>query len=435
MNGWTLLEIGVNLFQGWLIVYFMGKVLTPVRGTPWGDWACALAICIWYSLYRFLDVPVIDTVIFVLPFLYCLWSCEERWYHILFWDVVLAIIFSGLTELNFAFYRGILGEERAQLMGDTQVRAAFLVSTNLTLLIAVLAVGKLGSRKSPVPWLSFVPLLLLNFLCLVTVELVFTVGMAHDLGAAFVSICLCLFGISLLSIALYEAFTAIGRRQRQYELEIARLTATEQYNQEMQSLYADMAVFRHDLKHQMQLIAQLAQGQPSDDLQKYVAEIGQRLTALQPFATGNQAVDALLTAKASVMRQRQIAFDFQACPLDPLPIPASDFCAILGNLLDNAIEGIGRMAAGGRDKTASLSFARAWDMFYIQCQNPCDAGTVKLVHGTWISSKKSAGHGIGTRSIRATVEQYRGSVSFQQAEGLFTVKIALPAGQKGETDD
>ena len=435
MNGFTLLEIGINLFQGWLIVYFMGKVLTPVCGTPWSDLACALAIGIWYSLYLFLDVPVIDTVIFVLPFLYCLWSCEDRWYHILFWDVALAIIFSGLTELNFAFFLGVLGGEREQLMGDTPLRAAFLVSTNLTLLIAVLAVGKLGSRKSPVPWLSFVPLLLLNFLCLAAVELVFTVGMAHDLGAAFTHICLCLFGVSLLSIALYEAFTAIGRRQRQYELEIARLTATEQYNQEMQSLYADMAVFRHDLKHQIELITQLARQQHSDDLQNYVADINERLQALHPFATGNQAVDALLTAKASVMRQQRIAFDFQAYPLHQLPIPASDFCAVLGNLLDNAIEGIGRMAAEGTDKAISLSFARAWGMFYIQCQNPCDAGTVKLVHGTLISSKRSAGHGIGTRSIRSTVERNRGSVSFQQAEGLFTVKIALPAGQRGKIDD
>lgn len=430
MNGWTLAEIIVNLYQGWLIVYFMGKVLTPQRGTPWSDLSCALAIGVWYTLYLYLDVPVTDTVVFILPFLYCLWSCEDRWYHILFWDVALAIIFSGCTSLNLAFFLGVLGGDRGRLMGDTPLRAAFLVSTNLMLLIAVLTVGKLGSRKSAVPWVAFVPLLLLNFLCLAAVELVFTVGMAHDLGAAFTSICLCLFGISLLSIVLYEVFTAIGRRQRQYELEIARLTVTEQYNQEMQNLYADIAVFRHDLKHQIELITQLARQQHSDDLQNYVADINERLQALHPFATGNQAVDALLAAKASVMRQQRIAFDFEACPLDPLPIPASDFCAILGNLLDNAIEGIGRMAAEGTDKAISLSFARAWGMFYIQCQNPCDAGTVKLVHGTLISSKRSAGHGIGTRSIRSIVERNHGSVSFRQSEGLFTAKIALPVAQK-----
>ena len=57
-----------------------------------------------------------------------------------------------------------------------------------------------------------------------------------------------------------------------------------------------------------------------------------------------------------------------------------DFCTIVGNLLDNAIEGVGRIKPAPASPSIRLAFSRSWDMFYIYCENPCD---------TWVIIQKN----------------------------------------------
>ena len=67
----------------------------------------------------------------------------------------------------------------------------------------------------------------------------------------------------------------------------------------------------------------------------------EQFRAHQPRAaalTGNLAVDALLTAKRSILQEKGIAFSFQAYPLQGCPLDDVELCTVLGNLLDNAIK-------------------------------------------------------------------------------------------------
>ncbi|MEA5064750.1 MAG: hypothetical protein VB065_01755, partial [Eubacteriales bacterium] len=88
MDGWILLEIAVNLFRAWLIVYALKKLLVPAWGNVWTDCACIAAIAGWYTMYLFWDVPILDSAVFVFPFLYASLARRVKWYLCLFWNVV-----------------------------------------------------------------------------------------------------------------------------------------------------------------------------------------------------------------------------------------------------------------------------------------------------------------------------------------------------------
>lgn len=434
MNPWIAFEILVNFFQSSLIVYFFKKQLNGTHTNLTADFSCIFCITSWYTLYLFLDIPLIDTVVFLIPFIYGCLAFDDKWYVVLFWTLIIALIFSGGANLTIAFYTGVFGIGLDEIMGQTHYRLAFVVSANILLLVSVLAVTKLRDRDKALPWHSFLPLILLNILCLVITELLFSMEIVH-FQEGFTYACICLFFVSILSIVLYEVMAYTAQRHQQDRIEIERLTTTQKYNQEMQAVYENIAAFKHDIKHQMEALTQMVSitGVRDSVVIQNIDMLNAKADALQPFATGNIAIDALLTAKMSSMKQYGVILDFRPCPLNELPIEDSDFCTLLGNILDNALEGICRLPKT-RGLSITLSLIRVWDMFYIKCENPTNPDAIRRVHGVFISSKVGMNHGIGMRSIDAIAKHANGFSRFSHSDGTFHVEVVLPYDtiKKGE---
>lgn len=104
----------------------------------------------------------------------------------------------------------------------------------------------------------------------------------------------------------------------------------------------------------------IIQPQPNNILDEYKAKNAPKM---DDFLTGSISVDALLTAKSLACKHHNISLHVSQCPLNSLPISEVDFCTILGNLLDNAIEGNVCIVNKSIEKWINLSFSRVWDMF------------------------------------------------------------------------
>lgn len=425
MNWWLVFEIVLNLYQSGLMLYFMKKRLRATNPSAAADIACFTGMASFYTLYLFFDIPLLDTVVFVIPLVYGWIVSNDKWYVVLFWTMVLALIFSGGANIAISFYTGVLGVGWDQIMSATPYRLAFVISGNLLLLIMVLLAVRIPKRGEHPAWPAFIPLVLLNCLCLAAIECLFLMNERNDLGRYFTYACLCLFAISILSIVFFEVMAYYAKKQRQYQTEIERLEMTKKYNLEMQDVYRQSAIFRHDFKQQLQTLSGMIGASGNEEAERYLGVLSREVDALKPFSTGNIAVDALLTAKYTSMRRLGIALDFKPYPLNELPIAESEFCVLLGNLLDNAIEGICRMKEPSKS-SVSLSVARTWDMLYITCQNPCDAKTLRPSRGSFLSSKPGANHGIGLASVEATVKTARGHIRIAPCDGVFRVEVVLP---------
>ena len=55
----------------------------------------------------------------------------------------------------------------------------------------------------------------------------------------------------------------------------------------------------------------------------------------------------------------------------------ADFCVLLSNLLDNAIEGVMRLHAAAQSRAIRLTISRTWDMISIVYQNDVNPATIK----------------------------------------------------------
>ena len=181
----------------------------------------------------------------------------------------------------------------------------------------------------------------------------------------------------------------------------------------------------HDLKHQIAALAQADNVGPHR--KAFAAEIENMIEVYDSDAnTGNEALDTLLMEKGLYCHLHGIDWTCVADGKLLERIDVVDLFTMIGNALDNAVEGAEKC---GPDQYKSIS-VRIWkrDLFtVIQVENSF-AGDIPYENGLPKSSKgDDDNHGFGLRSIRTIAEKYGGTVSVKTEDQIFTLTILLPA--------
>ena len=115
--------------------------------------------------------------------------------------------------------------------------------------------------------------------------------------------------------------------------------------EEVQHIYATMRAWRHDYHNHIQ--AMLALVDEPDELRAYLSALNDDLARVDPvLKTGNLMIDAILNSKLSLIRAHGVAVSARAALPPEVRVPPVDLCAIVGNLLDNALEACLRQGEG-----------------------------------------------------------------------------------------
>lgn len=424
---WDLFETAINLYQGFLCIYFMRKVLLYSKSRLWIDALAALLIAALLSVHQFADVSFPDTVFFLIPFAHAILFSDEKWYVCGFWTLVLSIIVIGATELFGSLLSLIWSVDWEGLMEQTGMRLIYVVGANIFITIALIVAGSLRRhRSSSGGWVTVVFLIALAIELLINegvYHLQITLPEGHD-TCLWISAC-SLAAVIVITI-LYETMNALSGKRRQAELAAQTMEYSHTYQEELKLIYQKMLTEQHDLRHRLDLAEQMLISQDDGNRDRIKALI-KEIPLTNPVASGNITVDAILAAKESAMRKAGIRFVYSGVPLHTLPISEVDFCVLLANLLDNAIEGVMRLPEDAPEREVCLSFSRAWRMFSIDCRNSMNPATIRKRGSLWISSKpNSAIHGFGTQSIRRIVEDADGFVEFKTEAEHFLVTIMIP---------
>lgn len=125
--------------------------------------------------------------------------------------------------------------------------------------------------------------------------------------------------------------------------------------------------------------------------------------------TGDDTVDYLINSKFAAASQKQIQFEAQVEFPRHTNIRSADLCAILGNLLDNAIEAA-QKGAVPEQRIIILTIRRIHQMLVIKVENSYTE-TANMENGQLQTTKTEAGlHGWGLKSARTAAEKYDGTI-------------------------
>lgn len=198
----------------------------------------------------------------------------------------------------------------------------------------------------------------------------------------------------------------------------------EKYCEEVGNMYLQMRTWRHDYKNQLQVMkAHLELGE-YQELSDYIFHLNEELTQIDSFIkTGNVMLDAILNSKISLARAKGIEVNVKVILPPRLSVPEYDLAALLGNLLDNALEACGAQPEG-ETRFLRVYLGALKGQLYISVTNSHHT-RIKKKRGRYLSTKAAA-RGLGTLSIDRIAAKYDGMVNRQNDESVFATEVLLP---------
>ena len=194
---------------------------------------------------------------------------------------------------------------------------------------------------------------------------------------------------------------------------------------EVQNIYQTMRAWRHDYHNHMQTIKALLSMGKKQELSEYLDNLEKDLDSIDiAIRTGNVSLDAILSSKVSIARKNFIDVNCTAKVPENLKISDVHLCAIVGNLMDNAIEACEKITAGTAQKFIRVYIGLFKSQLYISVTNStCEKYRRRLSE---LVTSKLGEHGFGLRRIDKIAEKYDGYVNRKNEPGVFATEVMLP---------
>lgn len=225
---------------------------------------------------------------------------------------------------------------------------------------------------------------------------------------------------------MYIKLSANLELKRKNAIFALELELFQQHMKEKEIAMTEFRRLRHDLRHELIFLLDLAQNKEYEKLEASLGNLAD-LEDLEKFTAAqsdNSLIDTLINYKYATARQYGISFQTKLeIPID-FPLANADLCVILGNALDNAIE------ANAEKKVSKpyidLKMRYSQNNLVIILENSFDGCIHRDKRGNLLTSKKDREkHGIGLASIQNTLKKYNGYLNTEIKGNCFKLTIVM----------
>lgn len=184
----------------------------------------------------------------------------------------------------------------------------------------------------------------------------------------------------------------------------------EIYVKEAKLRYEQTRSFRHDIKNHLLVLHKLIRDGKANEAGVYLQHMEAVSDGMSfQVQTGNITVDALLSSKLGVAAQKGIHIDCSVLIPEHCFINDMDWCIVLSNALDNAINASD--ALDRYDRWIHVSGTRKGNVYLLNIENRCRENT------------KIPFEGIGLSNIRAILKKYNGKMEIEVIDNIFKLNV------------
>lgn len=198
----------------------------------------------------------------------------------------------------------------------------------------------------------------------------------------------------------------------------------KQHYEEVESMYRQVRGWRHDYKNHIQTMKAHLQMKEYDLLDNYLKTLNADLMEIDTvLKTGNVMIDAILNSKLVSAKGKGINIKADAKVPAALTVTETDLCAVIGNLIDNAIESVMQIE-NEEDRFIRIYIGVFKGQLYISVTNSV-GGKLKKSGKEYFSTKGKS-HGYGLKRIDTIAAKYSGYVNRQDEKDVFATEVMLP---------
>lgn len=230
--------------------------------------------------------------------------------------------------------------------------------------------------------------------------------------------------IIVLTLILVMFYIMYIEKKNEIQLTNYKNEMLEKNYHEMLILYQKRDRIFHDMKNHLSVLSLLISDKNLTRAEEYISKINEPILALEHKKyTENRIVNIILNDKYEKAENCGIHFNITAKDLKEGVIQDIDWCAILANLLDNAIEAC--LKVNKQNRKIDLFLGQNDCATMITISNTYD-GELETKNNKLLTSKTGVGfHGIGIESIRSAVDKYNGVFEYSFKKDIFIINISL----------
>lgn len=247
-----------------------------------------------------------------------------------------------------------------------------------------------------------------------------TIWYKYSIAVAYILFLVVYYQVYIQANAIVEKY-ALEKRQilmmqqeKLWESELARQKATSDL------IYQQ----RHDMHHHNIVIMGMLQSGKLDELKAYMKDFDAALEISKANVfCSNPIVNSILNLYVSKAKAEHINMSVNAIVPESIGIDNIDLTCVLGNVLENALEGCLRISKY-EEKNINFTAKFVDNRLRVQVENTCRDDII-FEKDMPITQKQSGG--TGTKSILYTAERYDGTAGFSIKNGKFITQIVLNA--------
>lgn len=233
-----------------------------------------------------------------------------------------------------------------------------------------------------------------------------------------------LFIINVTAFYLYDSLTKSYVQQSKLSILETENALYSKQCEIMQSSTEELQGFRHDMNNQFIALSQLIKSEQYGEAERQLSHLTLLTKSKIIYSTsGNVIIDGLINYKLQNALNDRIKVKTEIAVPNRINIETTDLVAILGNLIDNALNALADVPEDRRSLTIKVVFSQG--RLIVRTSNPY-TGDILCTDGKIVSDKQnSKQHGYGLNIIAKSVNKYKGYMNIDYSSNTFTVDIIM----------
>lgn len=226
-------------------------------------------------------------------------------------------------------------------------------------------------------------------------------------------------------LVYHFAWRVMSRVSEEAQLreEVTLLRAEEKRFEEFRTYTAQARAMRHDFRHHLLAMKGMLEANKTSELAEYIDQLtDMEAEGQRPQLCRNAAVDAVAAHYDALAREKGVSVSWYLDLPEELPIAEADMCAILGNLVENAITATSKLDRD--ERWVEVTSQKVTENALGLTVRNSYAGEVKLGRNG-LPKGTRRGHGIGLSSVVTTVQQYNGGYDIRTDNNEFFFGVVL----------
>ena len=433
---WMIFELVVNLFQSAIVLQTIRAILKDKRTGKKANLAYILFVAILFLELSFVNFMVpfegIGIIISILIiYIYSLINLKGTFMQKMFWSIFVMLLIMGITIVVLSIEGCIIGKGYLNLVIQKDLyRFVGVVIIQIVLFYFTRFMIKRTKKDSTysLKWNEWFVLLIIPVISIFTMSFVslIIINIEDQLSPMqHIFSILSILGILMTNSLVYVLYVNMQKdhaKQLEYSILQQAFKSQEKSVEETKILYQSVRSIRHDLKQHFQVALTMLHSGKINEAVDYMEKYND--TVLDGISNkvfcDNDVVNYIINSKSKICSDRHIKIYIYIANEIP-EFSDLDLCVLLGNALDNAIEGV----SGEGNNEIYLELRNVDNFFMISVKNTI-INSVLEDNPNLISTKNEKEvHGLGILSMKEVVQKYNGSIEFYESDNKFCCDMLL----------